>query len=92
MFNDYAKEKYEELQDLLTQEGYYVEDSTSYNDEMWSLEVVGKFHRYQIFVPDGIDFKEYLVLIDGDSEFENASLDKLLRFLANRYDELEYQY
>ena len=92
MFNDYSKAKYDELYDLLSAEGYYVEDSTSYNDEMESLEIVGKFHRYQIFVPDGIDFREYLVLVDGDSEFENASLDKLLRFLAERYDQLEYQY
>ena len=92
MFNDYSKDKYDELYDLLRAEGYYVEDSTSYNDEMESLEVIGKFHRYQIFVPDGIDFKEYMMLIDGDPEFENASLDKLLRFLNERYDDLEYQY
>ena len=89
MFNEYAAQKHEELYDLLRQEGYHVENSTSWNDEVPSWEVYGEYFGYQIFVPDGHDFKAYQLLVEGDPEFENESVDKLLRYLDERFEELE---
>lgn len=88
-FDDTSAKNHAELYDILRQEGYHVEDSTSYNDEGPSLVVMGEFNTYQFFVPDQYDFKEYQLLVEGDPEFENRSLDGLLDYFDERFQELE---
>mgnify|MGYP000297754343 CR=1 FL=1 len=97
--DDCAWDNMEKLMDELDREKFIYVDTTWGNDETPSITVT--FHAamtkhymdLQIFVPDCYDFKEYQVIDHyGTPLFENASVNKLIRFLLDQEQEFRENY
>jgi len=97
--DDCAFANLEDLMDALDRAGITYADSTWGNDETPSVAVTFNspdkrdYVDYQIFVPDCHDFKGYQVIDHyGTPLFENASLNKLIRFLNDEEEQFHENY